>query len=189
MDEHRPLIDIETELRRELSVQPSAGFIERTRTHVLASPPPSRAIPRWPAAMLAIAATLVAAIWLIGDLRPRHDSEPAHERAALGTPIVSRQIPSLDVRALALNAGGRIVRDGDVPRLLPAPRPSSAREAEVLVSAAERRGFDVLIAALAEKRIDPSSLGEATASASESIELNALVQPEPLDVSPLIQAQ
>jgi hypothetical protein len=185
MDEREALTDIDAELRRELSLELPAAFVDRTRAHVLASRQPSPAVPRWPAALPAIAAMLIAAIWVIGDLAPPDRQSPA----ALAMPLASRQMPNLDVPAPSGAPGVRVVSGPDDCPSPPAPQLMPAREPEVLVSAAERRGFNVLIAALAEQRLDPSSIADATASPPESIELSALIQPEPLHVSPLVPAQ
>ena len=88
-------VDLETLLRRELSIEPSVEFLPRVRERIAATPAPRRWAWWWVAPPLAAAATLTLAVSLNRDVPPpARPAAPMVPAVAIPRPTVHAQRPT-----------------------------------------------------------------------------------------------
>lgn len=167
--EGAPCESLDAELRAALDVDPSPEFLARVRTRIAAEPAPGRWRLAWVTTAVATCSVVIATTTV---LWPRLEAPVAPEGAA--TPVITPAPPSAAARVEA------ILPVPIVPvsrRVVPAT--SRRAEPEVVISEGERRGFEMLLAALRNNALPPVPEVEAAVEPVPPVEI------EPFTIEPL----
>ena len=177
-----PLSDAELdrEFEAALNVDPSPEFMARVRIRVASEPHATGWRLRWRVGMGAAAAAAFALALAVIYLPVTEPAGPpqANGAATVTSHSVSAPSPAAPPRSFEPARPQPVVTpSGPVARR--DRRVERPRLPEVVISAAERRAFEVLLATVREGRLPPMAEGDAAAE-------TGLPAPAPLDVGPVI---